>query len=131
MTIIVKFSFLLIFAVSIPAFVEGQTYFNGSFLMDFKTSMDTEKDFPMIWNIERELDGGRMVLEIQDEMQKMGVSKRVLFNPKDSTWTMMMQYNKVKQGTRIHAAKMFNDSIKPKSFEINNTKEKRIISGYA
>ncbi len=126
----VKLSFLLIFTLSGATNSVGQENFSGNLLMSFKASIGPNKDFPLLWNIEKEIEGGRMVLEIQDDMQKKGVSKRVLFNPKDSTWIMMMEYNQVKQGTKIHAAKMFNDTLKPTLFKINKTKEKRIISGH-
>jgi hypothetical protein len=125
----VKLSILLIFTLSVATHAFGQKFFNGTFLMSFKTNISPDKDFPLLWNIENEIEGRRMVLEIQDDMQKKGVSKRVLFNPNDSTWIMMMQYNLVKQGTKIHAAKMFNDTIKPGLYKIKKTKEKRTISG--
>ncbi len=125
----VKLSFLLIFTLSGATNAVGQEYFSGNFLMSFHTNINPNKDFPLLWNIEKEPEGGRMVLEIQDDMQKKGVSKRVLFNPNDSTWIMMMEYNLVKQGTKIHAAKMFTDTIKPGLFKIKKTKEKRTISG--
>ncbi len=125
----VKLSFLLIFTLSGATNSVGQENFSGNLLMSFKASIGPNKDFPLLWNIEKEPEGGRMVLEIQDDMQKKGVSKRVLFNPNDSTWIMMMEYNLVKQGTKIHAAKMFNDTINPGLFKIKKTKEKRTISG--
>ena len=126
----VNLLFLIIFTLSSATNAAGQEYFNGNFLMSFKTSMSPNRDFPLLWNIEKEMEGGQMVLEIQDDMLKKGVSKRVLFNPNDSTWIMMMQYNQVKQGTKIHAAKMFNDTIKPELFKIKKTKEKRNVSGH-
>lgn len=60
----------------------------------------------------------------------MGVSKRVLFNPSDSTWTMLIEFNKVKQGSRIHASAMYRDSVKHTPVTIKTTKEKRIIDSY-
>jgi hypothetical protein len=122
--------FFTILLVLLSEIVAGQETFNGSFLMSFKSDVESKNDMPMLWNIEKIKSGGRMVLEIQDEMQKKGISKRVLFNPSDSTWMMLMEYNLVKQGTRIKASKMFTDSLKQNIFRVTKKNEKKIINGY-
>ena len=71
-----------------------------------------------------------MVLQVQDNMLKKGVNKRVLFKPADSTWTMTISFNNVKQGTRIHGAAMFRDTAKHKPVKFTNTSEKKILEGY-
>jgi hypothetical protein len=83
-------------------------------------------DAPMLWNI----DSPKMVLEIQDDMKKRGVSKRVLFDSVDSSWTMIMQFNNVNQATRICAAAMFRDTAKLQLPKIIPTKDKQTIYGY-
>ncbi len=94
------------------------------------TSLEKDKDFPLLWYIEKKSTGGKMALEIQDEMILKGVSKRVLFDPVDSLWTMLIEFNDNRQGTRIHAASMFRDTAIAKIIKITRTKEKRNIEGY-
>jgi hypothetical protein len=93
-------------------------------------SQESDKEFPLLWNVESLSSGGKIVMEIQDEMKKKGVSKRVLFNNNDSTWTMLMSFNKVKQGTRIKANAMYRDTMKHRKISTKMTKEKKIIQGY-
>lgn len=107
----------------------AQNPFYGSFTMSFE-STDSIKNIPLQWHILQEVDGGKMTFELQDEMKKKGVSKRVLFNPADSTWTMLIAFNKIKQGSRIHAAAMYRDTIKHIPLNVKITKEKKIIDGY-
>ncbi len=109
--------------------ISGQTAFNGSFKMSFDVA-EREKNVPLLWYVEDGKANNQMTFELQDEMIKKGVSKRVLFNPSDSTWTMLIEFNKIKQGSRIHAAAMYRDSIKHTSLIVKSTKEKRIIEGY-
>jgi len=85
----------------------------------------------MILNIQPESGGGKMAMEIQDEMKKKGVDKRVLFNPQDSTWTMLMEYVNTKIGTRIHAAAMFRDSTKVSKMKMKSSAARRTIAGYS
>ena len=80
----------------------------------------------MFWNV----DSGKVMMEIQDEMYKKGVSKRVLFTPADSTWTMIMHLNNVKEAVRVHANAMFRDTMKQQKINVKTTSEKRIIAGY-
>jgi len=104
-----------------------QQAFRGSFMMSFTFSPEqTKKSDSLWWNI----DQGKMALEIQDEMKKKGVSKRVLFDPADSTWTMGLEFSKVKQGTRIHAASMFKDSTEENKIRVKSSGKKRIIAGH-
>ena len=120
---------LLIFAFNVNY---GQEIFNGSFLMTFASSTNAG-DYPMLWNVEPDSTGGRMALEIQDEMTRKGISKRILFNPSDSTWTMLMEYNKVKQGSRIHAADMYRPKtkkVKQKKITKTLTNSRKRIEGY-
>ena len=97
--------------------------------MSFNIS-DSAIETPLLWNIEPVSEGGKMAMEIQDEMIKKGVSKRVLFNPADSTWTMMIAFNKIKQGSRIHAAAMYRDTTKRSVLLKKSSTETRKIEGY-
>lgn len=118
--------FIVLIAFLYSSIASAQGNFRGSFIMSFPSGLGSSnsKDAPMLWNI----DSSKMIMEVQDEMKKKGVSKRVLFNIKDSTWTMIMQFNKVNQATRMRASAMFHDSIiKPK---IKLTSEWKKISGY-
>src|SRR5262245_7635112 len=74
--------------------VEAQSRFQGSFIMSFEAveSRAGNANHPMLWNIETDREESRMAMEIQDSMQRKGVSKRVLFNPLDSTWTMLIEF---------------------------------------
>ncbi len=108
----------------------AQHLFLGSFLLSFQKS-ELIKDYPMLWNIRSNDKGIQMAMEIQDEMKLKGVSKRIVFNPADSTWMMLMEYNKVKQGTVIRAAKMFKDTTEEKNIILKKTQIKEIIEGYS
>ena len=120
---------LITLLICFSGILSGQNPFFGSFVMSFKVAEST-RDEPLLWIIEPVADGGKMALEIQDEMKNKGVSKRVLFNPADSTWTMMIEFNKIKQGSRIHAAMMYHDTVKRNELKRKITKERRNIGGY-
>lgn len=109
---------------------QAQQVFSGSFLMSVKSPSMNSDDPPMLWNIERASSGEKMAMELQDEMRKKGVSKRVVFNPGDSTWTMLMSFNNVKQGSRIHRSEMYRQLPEEKKIKTTLTKEKRKIEGY-
>ena len=122
---------IFLFVVMMTSFtLKGQHIFQGSFIMSFKSSSDKGEDPPMLWNIKPALRGGEMAMELQDEMLKKGVSKRVLFNPKDSTWTMLMSFNNVKQGSRMHRAEMFRKKSVDRKIKTSVTAEQRTIDGY-
>jgi hypothetical protein len=87
-----------------PVIIYAQR-FSGSFLMSF-TSSSVKQQPNMLWNVEAEPEG-RTAMQIQDEMLEKGVSKRILFDPADSSWLMLMELNSIKQGARIHRAAMF------------------------
>ena len=107
---------------------QGQPSFKGSFMMTFSSPQEKIKDQPpMFWNV----DSGKVMMEIQDEMYKKGVSKRILFTPADSTWTMIMHLNKVKEAVRVHANAMFRDTMKQQKINVKTTSEKKIIAGYS
>ena len=71
-----------------------------------------------------------MGLEIQDEMLSKGVSKRVIFNPADSTWTMLLSLNSIKQGTMVRRAAMFRKEESNKISSVIKTRERQIINGF-
>ena len=121
--------FIFLLLICEIEFISAQKSYYGCFVMSFN---DNEKvnDSPFLWNIEPTTTGGKMVLEIQDEMKIKGVSKRVLFNPSDSTWIMMIGYNQVKQGSRIHASSMFKDTMIKNDLSVIKTKEIQLIEGY-
>ena len=84
----------------------------------------------LLWNINSLSAGGVMAMEMQDSMRRKGVSKRVLFNPKDSTWTMLLSFNNVKQGSRVHRADMFRDRADSINFKVIYTKQKKAVEGF-
>src|SRR6185436_8480523 len=125
--------FLRLIAIGLLFFCCGiisssaQKIFNGSFMMTFSSSQQNAKqDPPMFWNV----DSGKVMMEIQDEMYKKGVSKRVLFTPADSTWTMIMQLRSVKEAVRVHANAMFHDTMKQPEIKTKSTSEKKVIEGF-
>ncbi len=77
-----KRAILFLFLIQLSLHLKGQQPFAGNFMMTFSLSQnDKIKDPPMFWNV----DSGKVMVEIQDEMFKKGVSKRILFTPADST----------------------------------------------
>lgn len=109
--------------------ISGQNSFEGSFLMTFEDSGLVDEP-PLTWNIMLPANGGKLVFRVEDEMRKKGVLKRVLFDPADSTWTMTIGYNQIKQGTRIHSGKMFVDTTKHPDFRIKKTNNEKLIEGF-
>src|ERR1043165_7698571 len=110
-----RFTLYILILLFQPVF--GQKPFQGSFLMSFQ-SAESDKEFPLFWNIRNDSTGEKMALQVKDEMVKKGVVKRVVFIPVDSTWTMLISFNKVKQGTRVHGAAMFRDTMTHRSFSV-------------
>ena len=108
-------------------FLKCQVNFHGSFLMSFSTPELKNTENSLLWNVEDTSDTSRIAIEIQDEMKKKGVSKRILFSPPDSNWTMLMSFNKVKQGTRIKAPAMYRDDKPLKDYEIRSTNSRKTI----
>jgi len=104
-----------------------QVNYRGSFLMTFSTSELKNNENALLWNVEEASDSSRIAIEIQDEMKKKGVSKRIMFSPTDSTWTMLMSFNKVKQGTRIKAPAMYRDDKPLKDYNIRSTNSRKTI----
>ncbi len=107
----------------------AQKPFEGSFLMSFD-SAEPDKDPPLLWNIKADSTGNEMALQVQDHMLQRGVNKRVVFRPADSTWTMLISFNNIKQGTRIHGAAMYRDTIRHRAFTMKSTNEKKVIEGF-
>ena len=120
----------IVFLICQSTLVFSQTTFQGSFLMSFKSSGDSTSDVPLFWNVQSTANGGKTVMEIEDGMRSKGVSKRVLFNPTDSTWIMLMEIGNIKQGTRIHRAAMYRDTTKEVKTKMVSTRLKRAINGY-
>ena len=128
---VLKNSFFIFLAMMNSISLKGQHPFYGSFIMSFNSQIEMGENPPMLWNIEQQSSGGMMAMELQDEMIKKGVSKRVLFNPKDSTWTMLMSFNNVKQGARIHRAEMFREKHDQKKITVTASTEKKMIDGFS
>ena len=107
-----------------------QTQFQGSFLMKFSTTYaNTEDLYSLTWTIDRSFNSERMAMEIEDEMKKRGVNKKVIYNFSDSSWTMAMSIKDIKQGTKMGAKMMYKDSCKSKEIKIKRFKNNEIISG--
>jgi hypothetical protein len=122
--------YLLVFILMYSVKISAQKPFQGSFLMSFKIA-ENNKDYPMVWHIEDKLSGGKIAMEVQDEMISKGVSRRILYNQSDSTWTMLIEFNAVKQGTRIGVKNLYTDTSMHKNISIRKTKEVKNIEGYA
>ncbi len=120
--------FVIILCTCNPMTLVSQSIFQGSFLMSFTSSNVTIQDYPLQWTIQPISGGIRMAMEIEDNMRMKGVDKRVLFNPADSTWMMLMAIGNVKQGTKIHRAMMYRDSTLDQKEILKFTKISRIIS---
>lgn len=105
----------------------SQPVFSGSFIMTFQSA---EIIPSLLWNIQSEISGGKKAFEFQDEMKRKGVSKKIVFDSRDSTWMMLMEFNKVKQGSRIHAAAMYRDTVIKSEPELVITKEYKLIDNY-
>ena len=108
----------------------GQVAFEGTFQMNFNTSTNIKSDLgALIWSIDKPGKGNRVAMEIEDEMKKKGVNKRVLFDFNDSSWTMVMAIKNIRQGTKIMSRKMYRDSCSIKKINKKEVKEPEIISG--
>ena len=108
----------------------AQDLFLGSFLMSFKSQQTDINDVPLLWYVEQNSKGMRMMMEFQDEMLQRGVSKRVIYDPADSSWTMLLSMNNIKQGTRVKRAKLFRNEKNNHSLIIKQTADHKIIEGY-
>jgi len=108
----------------------AQKEFSGTFTMHILTSDKTDKEIPLSWYLQSKKEGGKMAMQIMDDQLAKGVNKRVIFNPSDSTWLMLMGVNKIKQGTKIHRAAMFRDSTESPIYSAKKVKETKIINGY-
>ncbi len=120
--------FVILLWICHPVTLVSQSIFQGSFLMSFTSSNITIQDYPLQWTIQPVSGGIRMAMEIEDTMRKKGVDKRVLFNPTDSTWIMLMAIGNVKQGTKIHRAMMYRDSTLNQKEIVKSAKVSKIIS---
>ena len=97
----VKNNLLVLFFLLLYQNTFAQQPFRGSFLMSF--SFSTKENMPpLLWNV----DGDKIAIEIQDTMKRKGVTRRILFNAADSTWLMCMEFNDVKQATRMRTKNM-------------------------
>jgi len=119
------FCFLFFFEITLA---RNPLPFRGSFLMSFSENGPSQKK---MWPLQWSVDVVKMGMEVQDDMNKKGVKKRVVYNLADSTWLMLMKFNNVKQGTRIHANAMFRDTMKSPEVKIKSTRETKVIAGYA
>lgn len=110
--------FFVLVLVDVCNCAYAQQTFRGSFLMSFAFSTK-ENMPPLLWNV----DGNKIAIEIQDTMKRKGVTRRILFNALDSTWTMCMEFNDVKQGTRMRTKNMVGKevSFKPSQLKKLNT----------
>lgn len=108
----------------------AQKEFSGTFTMLIQTSNKTDKEIPLNWYLQSKKEGAKMAMQIMDDQLSKGVNKRVIFNPTDSTWLMLMGVNKIKQGTKIHRAAMFRDSTEDAIYKLSKTKETKKINGY-
>lgn len=104
-----------------------QQVFEGSFTVTFTEVNNNDTLFsPLLWCKK----GKRVVIEIQDEGRRQGISQRVLIDPTDSTWTMILDASNARNAARVHAAKMFRDTAKNSLFKVTRTAMTKSISGY-
>jgi hypothetical protein len=108
----------------------SQKDFSGAFTMRIQTSDPSDKEWPLNWFLQSKSEGSKMAMIIKDDQSQKGVIKRVIFNPSDSTWLMLMGINKIKQGTKIHRAAMFRDSTERVIYRLANSNETKFIEGY-
>lgn len=127
MTSRLKMAALLILALPVFCVAQRPLPFRGSFLMSFNEEGLGQKK---AWPFQCTTDISKTGLEIKDDMNKKGVLKRILYNEVDSTWLMLIGYNKVKQATLIHARAMFSNKMKSPVVITKPTGEKKVISGY-
>lgn len=117
-----------VFTLTNPLY--GQVEFKGTFKMVINATDKNGTSTDFNWSIESKKEGGRLSMQIMDDQIKKGVIKRVLFNPSDSTWLMLMGINKIKQGTKVHRAAMFRDSSEQSILKLIKSNQTKIISGY-
>jgi hypothetical protein len=123
--------YLITFALILQSVdVFSQKDFSGAFTMRIQTSDPSDKEWPLNWYIQSKSEGRKMAMLISDDQAQKGVIKRVIFNPSDSTWFMLMGINKIKQGTKIHRAAMFRDSTEKAIYKLVNSNETKVIEGY-
>lgn len=124
------FVMLILIHLASMDYVIAQADFQGRFLLTFNTTTGSSPEAPLMWNVQSKSGGRRMAIEIEDDMRQKGVKKYVMFNPVDSTWLMLMEIGNIRQGTKIHRAAMYRDTIKEEKSKYLITKEHRIIAGY-
>ena len=95
--------------------------------MSFSESSPGQKK---LWPFECTTDVVKTGLEIKDDLSAKGVRKRILYDMADSSWLMLISYNKVKQGTRIKASAMFRDTMASPVVKIKSVREQKMIEGF-
>ncbi len=115
---------LLFFLCSV-FIANAQQPFKGSFLTTF--AFNTQENMPpLLWNV----DGDKIAIEIQDTMKRKGVTRRILFNAADSTWLMCMEFNDVKQATRMRTKNMAGKEKKLNTKNLKTISRKNKIQNY-
>lgn len=105
----------------------AQQTFDGSFVMTFINVNGNDTLYsPLLWCKK----GKRIAIEIQDKGKLRGISQRVLIDPADSTWSMILDASNAKNAARVHAAKMFRDTITTQLFKVTRTSSSKNISGF-
>ena len=110
-----------------PVYSQQALPFRGSFKMSFSESSPGQKK---MWPLGCTSDVVKLGLEFQDEMKTKGVQKRIVYDLADSSWLMLMEYNKIKQGIRIKSAAMFGDSMTAPEIKVKSVPGEKIIEGY-
>ena len=88
------------------------------------------QDQKQAWPFECTVDITQINMEVKDDMNKKGVTKRILYNLADSFWLMLMQYNNIKQGTHNQTKAMFRDTMASSHIRTKAMKAEKIIEGY-
>jgi len=121
------FILILLLFFNIAVYSQTALPFRGSFLMTFSESSPGQKK---VWPFDCTTDVVKTGLEKQDDMKAKGVHKRIVYDMADSSWLMLMHYNKIKQGTRIKAAAMYKDTMASPVVKIKSVREEKLIEGY-
>jgi hypothetical protein len=121
---------ILIHFIGLPISVNAQTKFEGDFLFKWNSSLVSNTEYPLLCHVKNETSGNKLAIEILDDLRSKGVKKSILFDPADSTWTMLISINNLKMGTSVKRGAIFRDRKKEPSIKIKRLNINKKINGY-